>query len=249
MMVEPMPVLAGLVLGALFVASLVNAAVRDENYGLLWYRSRYIWMCVTGVRVIAISYYWLCSYLSCSIFSMLVVQVCFGVGVSGSLYCVIRSTPLVGYAADGEIQIFSGGNRDQFLLEGVIVAFWTLAVACGCVGMMKSATLPSSAMRHVGVIVSLSIIIVFLTEICDLYGDKTEWYHVKDTYPSYAWSWLSVVSGPVKKQSRLWKRLLRVSELFLFDFRNWPSFKQRFQILLVDYLMRLWGELKETVHS
>lgn len=52
-------------------------------------------------------------------------QICFGVGVSGSIFCVIRSAPLYGYGREGPV-IFADEGREQFLIEGIIISALTV---------------------------------------------------------------------------------------------------------------------------
>ena len=47
---------------------------------------------------------------------------------------------------------------------------------------------------------------------------QTRWYNVRDTVPPAYWAFLS---SSVKKSSGLAKRLVRLSEIFLFDFKDW----------------------------
>ena len=63
-----------------------------------------------------------------------------------------------------------------------------------------------------------SMFIVLGLQIFEAYVDKTRWYTMKDTVPPHYWNFLS---SSVKKSSGLMKRLVRVSEIFLFDFKDW----------------------------
>jgi hypothetical protein len=136
----------------------------------------------------------------------------------------------------GGLRIFAGAGRDQFFIEGLIVAAWT--VGCGLAGLLMyySTKVPLSLLRHVMVLLSMSAFIVLSMMIFEAYVDKTRWYQLRDTMPPQLWSFLS---SSVKKKSGLLKRLLRVSEIWLFDFKDWASFQTKVKLLLVDYLQRL----------
>ncbi|RYG63970.1 hypothetical protein EON64_14900, partial [archaeon] len=56
-------------------------------------------------------------------------QVCFAVGVSGSISCVIRGAPLFGFSRQGVVSVFAAQGREQFYLEGIAVAALTLLLA------------------------------------------------------------------------------------------------------------------------
>ena len=133
------------------------------------------------------------------------------------------------------VRIFAEQGRDQYLIEGMIVAAWT--VGCGIAGIMMlwSTKLPFAALRHVVVIASMSVFIVLAMQIWAAYVDKTRWYNMKDTVPDYIWAYFT---SSVKKSSGLMKRLLRLSEIWLYDFKDWDSFKGKFKTLVVDYLIR-----------
>jgi hypothetical protein len=133
------------------------------------------------------------------------------------------------------VRIFAGAGREQYLLEGIIVAAWT--VGCGVAGIMMywSTKMPFAPLRHVMVIGSMSVFIVLAMQIWTAYVDKTRWYNLKDTMPEHLWSYFT---SSVKKSSGLPKRLLRLSEIWLFDYKDWKGFKGKVQTLIVDYLKR-----------
>jgi hypothetical protein len=162
------------------------------------------------------------------------LQICFAVGVSGSIFCVIKSAPLYGMGRKG-ISIFAAQGRDQFLLEGIIIAFMTLLSALSAYLMQKSAALRWPLLKHALVILAMAIWIVIGYYTFETYRLKTGWYHLKDTYPPEVWFW---ISSSVKKTSSLAKRLLRVSEVWLFESKDWEGFQKKARALVVDYLLQ-----------
>ena len=186
---NPRPLLLGLALVSVLIALLISAAATDLNNAWLWYQSRYLWVIVSVV--------------------------CFSVGVSGSISCIIRSSPLYGYEGsrrgDPGVRIFAGQGREQYFVEGFIVAAWT--VGCGLAGLMLyySTKVPFALVRHVMAIAAMSAFIVLGLQIFEAYSEKTRWYQIKETIPPQFWSFLT---SSVKKSSGLIKRLVRVSEIW-----------------------------------
>lgn len=262
---NPLPLQVGLCLFALILAIFVSAASQNINEAIFWYRNKYIWMVL--------------SYIF------------FSVGVSGSIYCVIRSAPFYGVSRHGEMQIFAGQGRDQYFIEGIIVAGW--AVGCGLsVAAMyystklstnfftsyssysttsssstTSSTTTSSnseksndehekpkgssvllkicgnieflfwaIIRHMCVLLSMTVFLVLTLQVWEAYVDKTRWYSLKETVPEQLWSFLT---SAVKKSSGLPKRLVRLSEYYLFEYRDFAGFQKKAKQLVFDYLYRI----------
>lgn len=135
--IEPWPVLFVLGIVAVLLALLVTIASMDYSAALLWYRSPKLWI----------------------VFSL----ICFGVGISGSIYCIIRSVPLYEAGRDGN-NIMSGRNREQYLLEGIIIALLTIASSFSFILMYAATKAPYSIVRHTGVI------FFCCCDYCPLYG-------------------------------------------------------------------------------
>lgn len=165
----------------------------------------------------------------------IITQVCFAVGVSGSIFCVIKGAPLYGMTRKG-VSIFATQGRDQYMLEGIIVAAMTLA--CGFAAyFLHIATRMRRfpLLRHLLVILSIAVWIVLGVHIFNTYTMKTGWYQLKDTFPPELWIFFS---GALKKSSSLPKRLFRVSEIWLFEAKDLAGFQKKFQSLVVDYLIQ-----------
>ena len=139
--------------------------------------------------------------------------------------------------------MFGTGSREQYLVEGVIVAMWTVgcAVAGGALfGVTQMKRFP--LLRHIVALVAMATFIVLSTQIWDAYVEKTRWYSFKETIPKEIWLYLG---SSVKKNSGLFKRLLRASEIFLYEYKDWPSFQKKSYSLVVEYMLRLWKEFAE----
>ena len=213
--ISPWPILLLLGVAGYFLALLAAAAVHaGPKVAMLWYRSPLIWASVSTL--------------------------CFCVGVSGTIFCIIRSAPLYGRPYGGKpLEIFATQGQQQFVLEGVVVAL--LTICCG-VALTIIAGAPKwpigSFLRHVMVIVGMTVFIVCGLELMDAYVFKTPWYTTKETLPKAVW--IYIASG-VKKTSSLPKRLLRLSEIWLYEFKDWASFGKKSQSLLGDWASQMFG--------
>jgi hypothetical protein len=107
-----------------------------------------------------------------------ILQICFAVGVSGSIFCVIKSAPLFGMTRKG-LSIFAGQGRDQYLLEGILIAGMTLLAGVAAYCMNMSTKLRFPLLRHAAVLLSLAIWIVLGYHIFETYRMKTGWYNLK----------------------------------------------------------------------
>lgn len=156
-------------------------------------------------------------------------------GVSGSIYCIIRSAPLLGFSRFGTPVIFSTQGRDQFLLEGIVVAVLTLVISFFGYLLRFSTKLHFPLLRHLCVLVCMAGFCAVGCELWQLYVLKTPWYSIKDTIPGEIWRFMT---SSVKKNSGLPKRLWRLSEIWLFEAKEWTAFYKKFEVLIVDYLRR-----------
>ncbi len=49
---------------------------------------------------------------------------------------------------------------------------------------------------------------------------------------------LSRLTQSVKKNTMLPKRLYRLSEIWLLEYKDWDGFQKKFKLLVVDYIMK-----------
>lgn len=201
-------------LAAYLLALLAAAAARNPRNALLWYRTPGLWASVSTV--------------------------CFCVGVSGSIFCIIRSPPLYGTPKGGKgIAIFATQGQQQYLIEGLVVA--ALTVGCGLSLAMinvSSKLRVWAPLRHALVILGLTSFAVFAMEVAECYIYKTPWYSLKETVPKDLWGWFA---AGLKKNSSLGKRLLRISEIWMYEYRDWGVFRKKVGSILGDWAQRTVG--------
>jgi len=211
---NPWPPLLLLGLAAYFLALLAAGAARNPQSAIYWYRKPGLW---AGVSTL-----------------------CFCVGVSGSIFCIIRSPPLYGTPKGGKgIAIFGTQGQQQYLIEGLVVAALTVGCGLSLVMINQSSKLKVwGPLRHMLVILSLTAFTVCAMEIAECYIYKTPWYNLKETVPKDLWGWFS--SG-LRKNSSLGKRLWRISEIWMYEFKDWSAFGNKVGVILGDWAQRAVG--------
>lgn len=209
---DPKPFQACLIVLSVILGFVVSAAQVDLKEAIKWYRNQHLWTVVS--------------------------LLCFGVGVSGSIFCIIRSAPLFGNGRSGGLRIFAGQGRDQFLIEGIIVALWT--IGCGLAGVLMyyGTKMHIGFLRHAVVLLSLSLFIVLSLHIWDGYIEKTRWYSLQNTLPREV---MNYFKANIKKSSGLMKRLIRVSEYWLNEAKDIDQVQRKFKVLVVDYVIKTLG--------
>ncbi len=136
----------------------------------------------------------------------------------------------------GTLSIFAAQGRDQYTAEGIIVALWTIGCGLSYYGLFFFSKVRFPVIRHVGILLSLTCFFVLALEIWKAYTVKTAWYSLRETFPQDVWKFFA---SSVKKNSGLAKRLLRLSEIFLYDFKDWDTLYKKFDGLIVEYVKRL----------
>lgn len=132
--------------------------------------------------------------------------------------------------------MFATQGRDQFLVEGIVVALWTLGCALAYYIMYQSTKLRFPLLRHVGVLFGMTLFIVLGLQLWTAYGAKTAWYSLKETLPADVWHYMS---SSVKKNSGIVKRFLRLSELWLVEVKDFETLRKKFDLLIVEYVKRV----------
>ena len=207
-MTHPGPAMLLLGLAAVAFAVLAAAAAYDPKEALYWFRSPSLWACVTTL--------------------------CFCIGVSGSIFCIIRSPPLYGtpYGSKG-LKIFADQGQQQYLIEGFVIAGLTVGCGAALALVVTAPKLPLWApLKHIFVLIGLAAFLVCGLEVAEAYAFKTQWYSIHETLPRELWSW---INGSLKKSSSLPKRILRISEIWMSDFKDWNSFGKKVGAILADY--------------
>ena len=214
--VEAGPVMFVLGLFAIIFGILVDAASKDVNKALLWYQSKWIYI--------------------------LISLACFSAGVSGSIYCLLRNVPIVGQNRQGGVSIFAGQGREQYTLEGIIVALWTIGCGASLYFMHYFTTKRYSIVRHLGVIFCMSSFIVLLSLLIAQYLEKTKWYQISEVVDKTIYtSVTNYMKQTVKPSSGLFKRLVRISEYVLKEYKDYDSFAKKFKVIIVDYFLEHVG--------
>lgn len=119
-------------------------------------------------------------------------------GVSGLVYCVIRSPALLGADEKGRPQLFSPGGRDQYVLEGVFVGALTLAAAGAVVMLVRTAKAGrGDATNTIWGITLIGVVAALFLRLLQFYRLKTAWYNPAEQVPeglsqaaADAWQWL-----------------------------------------------------------
>lgn len=212
---DPAPVLLFVCILSVLLALFVSTAAFDVFGSILWYQSAKIWVIVSTL--------------------------CFCVGVSGSIFCIIRSAQPYGYTREG-LLIFAPQGRDQFLFEGIIVALLTVGCGLSYYLLMLSTKIPISILRHLGVLFFLTVFIILSMQLFSVYCIKTPWYSLRETIPSTVWNYFT---SSVKKSSGLMKRLLRLSEIWLFEAKDISSMRKKFDSLILEYFKRVFNSSKK----
>jgi hypothetical protein len=140
----------------------------------------------------------------------------------------------------GEFQLFANGQggRDQTVLEGVAVALYTVGAGFSLWGLEKSSRIKNSYISRVVILLCLASSGVMLSKIWTCYTFKTTWYNLKGTMPSTVWNW---IASPVKRTSGVWKRIFRLCEIFVLEYKSYENFAKKCKSILVDYLLRQLG--------
>ena len=109
----------------------------------------------------------------------------FGFAVSGVVYCIIRSPPLLGSDPRGKPELFSSQGRDQTVAEGVWIGALTVSVALAIITLTAAAKAGRGDISNtlVGVLL-VGIIGALLMRIFELYRFKTGWYDPLSSVPT-----------------------------------------------------------------
>lgn len=155
--INPIPLLLVLSIFSIIIALFTSAAARNFSLTIYIFQNKFIW--------IVISLLFFC------------------IGVSGSLFCLIRQVPLLNNNK-GILRIFSYQDREQYILEGIIVSMWSLGCGLAGIGILYSSKIRFVIARHAMILFFMTVFIVLLVEIFNAYTEKTRWYRLRDTIPN-----------------------------------------------------------------
>lgn len=168
----------------------------------------------------------------------IVSLLCYMTGVGGMIFCIIRNPKTHGFdQKTGEPDLFSPGGREQFWYEGVVIAFFYLAMSItvvflyGVAGWRRS----PKVVRSAAVLACLTFLCYLSVVYFSMYSRKTAWYSLPQLLPS---GLAELHKGPLKRKHGLLKRVVRLSHLWLNEYTDLTAFRVKFRTLLWDYIVR-----------
>jgi hypothetical protein len=164
------------------------------------------------------------------------IQLCFAVGISGVVSCLIHGIDFFEYSHEGDLIIFSDKNRrSQTYLEGIIVSGLTIFFGVFLFVLYFGSKLPIFLGRDVVIVFALAICAAIAIELSAIYRQKTPWYSLDRLLPPAVLEWLS---QPIKKNSGVPKRLLRLAQYVAMEWVDFPSFWAKCDYVLIGYLKK-----------
>lgn len=143
----------------------------------------------------------------------------------------------MGYNRQGVLSLFAAQGREQYLIEGIIVSLWTIGCGLSLYLLNLSTKIRFPLIKHILSVLFMTLFLIFGIQLWGAYCSKTLWYSLKDTLPPEVWSF---ISSSVKKNSGLFKRILRLGEYWLFESKDLEGFKKKFEALFVEYVKRTY---------
>jgi len=175
---------------------------------------------------------------------------CYAFGVSGMVYCIIRNPPTHLARGKDMMEMISGESRGQYVYEGLLIGFSNIISGLSLVALyMTCKARPSRWMMLPRLLMSsffLALFIYSLQFTYILYVTKTRWYATSRTLPEQAQQWLD---ASVKKSSGWAKRIIRMSQYFLFEFKSLKALQKKVDVLIFGYAYRFPGIALTTVQE
>lgn len=91
------------------------------------------------------------------------------------------------------------------------------------------------ARTHAGLNVSLAFGVYFLLQLFNFYSMKTRWYQLSETLDPQVSAFFF---QPIKKTSGWGKRLWRVTQIFVREYKGWDSFAKTATAMFVNHAKR-----------
>lgn len=91
------------------------------------------------------------------------------------------------------------------------------------------------ARTHAGLNVSLAFGMYFLLQLFNFYSMKTRWYQLSETLDPQVSAFFF---QPIKKTSGWGKRLWRVTQIFVREYKGWDSFAKTATAMFVNHAKR-----------
>ncbi|EWM24709.1 Oligosaccharyl transferase complex, subunit OST3/OST6 [Nannochloropsis gaditana] len=169
---------------------------------------------------------WLC-------FSYLV----FAIATGGMIYCIIRRPPPFGITQQKVKLISTRDTSDMFVFEGLLMGFLQLAAGLAFVlTYFFASRRRQTLLQWIGINLSLAAALYFLHQIFGFYSEKARWYRIQHIVDPMMANFLF---GNMKKGSGLFRRLVRLTQLWLYEFKDLVSFRRSAMSYLGKYIKRL----------
>ena len=124
------------------------------------------------------------------------------------------------------------GRGSQTYVEGLVVAGLTVLFGIFLFVLYFGSKLPIFLGRDVVIVISVIICTVIATELSTIYRKKTPWYVLNRLIPSSILDW---IFQPVKKNSGVLKRLLRLMQYVAYEWIDFSSFRVKLDNILIEY--------------
>ncbi|GAB5033214.1 cbl-interacting serine threonine-protein kinase 9 [Nannochloropsis oceanica] len=163
----------------------------------------------------------------------------FMTATGGMIYCLIRTPPPYGVYLQ-KVQLFMNrDSSDQFVAEGLVMGSIQLCAGLSFVGMYWFASQKRNGIAQwLGINLSLAAALYFLHRLFAFYATKTRWYDVNSTLDPNLSTFLF---GNMKKGSGLFRRVLRVTQLWLYEYKDWGVFRRTASSLMAKYVKKMTG--------
>ena len=113
--------------------------------------------------------------------------------VSGVVYDIIHDVPFVGRNKEtGEVQIFAGGNREQYGAEGLVVSMMISLIAVLFVSIIVMGQKLDRKYSLTGSLIALVFIFLLVNSLQSIYKDKS-WYGPQFSPPD------GYLTGPITR--------------------------------------------------
>ena len=163
-------------------------------------------------------------------------QGCYAVGASGAISCIISNAELLSYEGRSrQPYIFGEGDNYRNYASGIIIATLSLTAATLLYLIYFFSKLPISIGRDIFAVLFLAMFIVAGSNIFQAFSIEAPYYRAARLFPFWDW-----VIGPVKKNSGVAKRLIRIISYALTECNSVEELSSKTKVVLINYLNRTY---------
>lgn len=141
-------------------------------------------------------------------------------GISGMIFCIIRSPPTFVYQNPKQFQFIHTNGRQQFVYEGLLIGGIQLGAAVALILMIRSAkTTTRVSDRFQNLLVSIFTLAIFIylwSALIGLYSRKNQWYTATQVIPSIKWI----------------RKLIKLGKYWVYHYTTLAAFFKKAQALL-----------------